>query len=117
MIIIEITSPWEENFQKSHGYKVGKYNQLKIDLEDGKYFGVKWTVELICVEVGARGAIHQEMWGRMCKKLGIFGKVRKNLRNAVQEAAIHCSHYIFLCRFHKHWEPQPLLDTWRRSRK
>ena len=30
----------------------------------------------------------------------------------MQDAAIQCSHFIFLCRYHKEWEPQALRDTW-----
>jgi hypothetical protein len=30
----------------------------------------------------------------------------------MQDAAIQCSHFIFLCRYHKVWDPQALRDTW-----
>ena len=41
-----------------------------------------------------------------------YTKRNKVLRNAMQDAAIQCSHFIFLCRYHKKWEPQALRDTW-----
>ena len=41
------------------------------------------------------------------------GKGRERLKKAVQMAAVHASQFIFLCRFHKKWEPQWLLDTWK----
>ena len=33
-------------------------------------------------------------------------------RDAMQDAAIQCSYFIFLCRYHEKWEPQALRDTW-----
>ena len=30
----------------------------------------------------------------------------------MQDATIQCSLFIFLCRYHKKWEPQALRDTW-----
>lgn len=115
VIWIELTSPWEENLQKNNMLKTKRYNQLAIDLREGKYFGVKWTVLPLYVEVGARGALHELSWGRLCRTLGFTGKARKQLAHAMQNAAVYCSHYIFLCRFFKTWEVQPLLDTWRKS--
>ena len=68
------------------------------------------------VEIGTRGAVHEldckMAYNRMCSKLGFTGKARDRLKKAVQMAAVHASHFIFLCRFHKTWEPQRLLDTW-----
>ena len=114
VIIIELTSPWEENFVKNDQKKLDKYNQLVIDLRAGNHFGVKWKVMFFCVEIGARGALHESAWGRLCGQLAITGSARKRLTEAVQDTAIFCSHYIFLCRFHAQWEPQVLLDIWRK---
>ena len=41
-----------------------------------------------------------------------YKRNKKALRNAMQDAAVQCSHFIFLCRYHKKWEPQALRDTW-----
>ena len=115
VVLIELTSPWEENFEKNHKKKLNKYNQLVVDLRQGNHFGVKWTVRLFCVEIGARGALHDSAWGRMCGQLGITGSARKRLTHAVQDTAICCSHYMFLRRFHKQWEPQALMGLWREA--
>ena len=40
VIMLELTSPWEENFGKRHKQKMRKYNQLVLDLEEGKVFAV-----------------------------------------------------------------------------
>ena len=51
-------------------------------------------------------------WGRMCSTFGIYKETRKTLLDAMQTAAIQCSHFIFLCRFQQKWIPQELRDTW-----
>ena len=62
------------------------------------------------VEIGARDAVHEldcnMAYNRMCSKVGFTGKARIRLAKAVQMATLHASHFIFLCRFHKKWEPQ-----------
>ena len=70
------------------------------------------------VEIGARCAVHEldckMAYIRMCSKLDFTGKARIRLTKAVQMAAVHAKHFLFLCRFHKKWEPQRRLDTWKR---
>ena len=84
--MLELTSPWEENLGKRHKQKMEKYNQLVIDLEQGKHNGIKWNAQLLCVEIGARGALHELAWGRMCSTFGIRKKTRKALRDAMQDS-------------------------------
>ena len=103
VIWIELTSPWEENFTKRHFEKKAKYNQLAIDLRNGKHHDVKWTVYPFDVEVGARGAINEQPWVGMCRKLGFSAKERRELTEAAQVTAICCSFTIFVHRFRK-WE-------------
>ena len=109
---IDLTSPWEENLTKKHFEKMDKYNMLAIDLRDGKHHGVKWTVVPLCVEVGA---INEQPWNWMCKLLGFSKCSKRQLTQGVQDAAVSCSYYIFLCRFLRAWEPQALVDTLERS--
>ena len=78
-----------------------KYNKLAIDLREGKHHGVKWTVVPLCVEVGARGAINEQPWNWMCKRLGFSKCSKRRLTQGVQDAAVACSYYIFLCRFYE----------------
>ena len=115
VIWIELTSPWEENMSKRHFEKKNKYNQLALDLRNPHRVGGAWTVFPFEVEVGARGAINEQPWSYMCSKLGFTFAARERLKWAVQDAAQHCSHLISLCRFHKKWEPRPLLNTYRWS--
>ena len=86
---------------KRHFEKKSKYNQLKIDLRNSKYPSGAWTVHAFEVEVGARGAINEQPWQWMCKQLDLSPDARKRLTSSVQDAAIYCSHLIYLCRFHR----------------
>ena len=112
VIWIELTSPWEENMSKRHYEKKSKYNKLALELRNPQRAGGAWTVHPLEVEIGARGAINPQSWQWMCKIMGFDSNTRDRLTHAVQDAAVHCSHMIFLCRFHKVWETRPLLDTY-----
>jgi hypothetical protein len=63
VIMFELTSPWEEDFGKRHKQKMKTYNQLVPDLEEGEHNGVNWNAQLLCVEIGARGVLHEMAWG------------------------------------------------------
>ena len=76
LIWIDLTSPWEENLIKKSFEKMATYNKLAIDLREGKHNGVKWRVGPLCVEVGARGAVNEQPWIWMCKRLR-FSKCSK----------------------------------------
>ena len=64
---------------------------------------------------GARGAINEQPWNWLCKRLGFSKCSKPRLTQGVQDAAVVCSYYIFLCRFLRTWEPQALVDTLERS--
>ena len=98
---------------KRHFEKKNKYNQLAIDLRNPRRVGGAWTVYPFEVEVGARGATNEQPWSYMYSMLGFDSDARKRLKWAVEDAAQHCSHHIFLSRFHQKWEPRPLLSTFR----
>ena len=115
LIWIELTSPWAENLTKTHIEKMDKYNNLAIDLREGKHHGVKWTVVPLCVEVGARGAINELPWIRMCKGLGFSKYSKRRLTQGVQDAAAACSYYIFLLSLSEDMETPALVDTLEKS--
>ena len=113
VIWIELTSPWTDNMSKRHFEKKAKYSQLATDLRNPKRAGGAWTVYPFEVEVSALGVVNEQPWMSMCNRLGFSSAVRKQLTHAAQAAAVHCSHLIYLCRYHKVWEPRPLLDTYQ----
>ena len=95
--------------------KMDKYNKLAIDLREGTNHEVKWTVVPLCGEVRARGAINEQPWKWMCKRLGFSKCLKRWLTQGVHDAAVACSYYIFLRRFLRTWEPQVPVDTLERS--
>ena len=113
MIWIELTSPWEENLTKKHFENMDKYNKLAIELREGKHHGVKWTVVPLGVEVEVRGAINEQPWDWMCKPLGFSKCSKRRLTKGVQDAAVACSYYNFLCRCLRTWESNALGTLWR----
>jgi len=50
------------------------------------------------------GAHAQHVWYLSTKQ--------ESIGEARQDAAIQCSHFIFLCHYHKTWDPQALRDAW-----
>ena len=112
VIWIELTSPWTENMSNRHFEKKTKYCQLATDLRNPKRDGGAWTVYPHQVEVSALGVVNEQPWMSMCDRLGFCSTTRKQLTHAAQAAAIHCSHLIYLCRYHKVWDPRPLLNTY-----
>ena len=61
-VLIELTSPLEENLIQKHFEKVDKYNQPVIDLREGNPHRVKWAVIPLSTEVGASGATNEQPW-------------------------------------------------------
>ena len=72
-MIIELTSPCEENFEIRHSEKMEKYAKLATDCRE-----LGWQVHLFAVEVGARGYAAYSL--QQClKKLGLdWQKTKKN---------------------------------------
>ena len=119
VVWIELTSPWEENMKKNHTLKRTRYNQLAIDLREGKHVGgIKWKVIPLYVEVGCRGTINKGPWYGMCGSLGFTKTITRRATEAAKDTALWCSYYIFLCRFLKVWEEKPLMGAtvWRGTR-
>ena len=96
--------------QENHDLKKGKYNELVIDLREGKHVGeIKWTGVALYVEVGCRGAIYEGPWLGMCRRLGFTKTITRRVTQAAQETAVMCSYHLFLCRFIKVCEEKPRL--------
>lgn len=119
VVWIELTSPWEENEKKNHELKKVRYNQLAIDLREGKHVGgIKWRVIPIYVEVGCRGSVNEGPWYGMCHSLSFTKTITRRVTAAAKDTALWCSYYIFLCRFVKVWEARSLMGetVWEGTR-
>ena len=106
VIIIELTSPCEENFEDRHKQKVDKYFALCEAMRFNK-----WVVHFFAIEVGARGYCANNV--RFCfRKLGFSNKVCKTLLRTVSMTSIETSFEIWKSRNSKTWN----LDAEERSR-
>ena len=91
----------------SHEYKMGHYNQLKIDCESKG-----WVVHLLCVEVGCRGRA-AFTFGNMCRALGFTKAEQREATYEAEYTVLCCSYAIVLARYQKVWQGKPLLDVSR----
>ena len=127
VVWIELTSPWEENRDKNRELKIIRYNQLAIDLREGKHVGnIKWRVIPLYVKVGCRGTVNQRPWYGICNDLGftqtitrrITQTITRRITEAATQTALWCSYFVFLFRFVKVWELRPLMgaSVWKGTR-
>ena len=68
LVAIELSVPWEENFEEAHERKSLKYADLMVDCKDKG-----WSVWLFPVEVGCRRFPAQSVW-KLLTGLGISGR-------------------------------------------
>ena len=92
VIMLELTSPMEENIIDRNIYKRKKYNEL---LENCRSKG--WNSYLFCFEVGARGFVSNSFVYTL-KTLGIDWNMTNNLKKLVSKIALRCSYAIYLQR-------------------
>ena len=97
LVYIGLTSPWEENMEKSHFRKFDKYRK------DGIHSISAWTVIPLCVEVGARGHTNHS-WQQVCMSLN-FAKEAKieHFCKHVNDIARRFSYFIWLNRKCQEW--------------
>ena len=92
VILIELTSPAEENVYQRNSDKRLKYASL---VEECGTRG--WKALLFCVEVGARGFVADSFFGSM-RKLGKTNAEVKRLKKKVSMIALGCSYAIYVQR-------------------
>ena len=91
-ILVELTSPSEENIQQRNSDKRKKYEEL---IEGCRANG--WKAHLFCVEVGARGFVADSFFGAM-RKLGLKNSEVKGMKRKVSNIALRCSYAIYIQR-------------------
>ena len=92
VILIELTSPAEENVIQRNSDKKAKYASL---VEECNIKG--WKAHLFCVEVGARGCVADSFYGAM-RKLGMMNAEVKRQKKKVLQTALRCSYAIYIQR-------------------
>ena len=97
VVIIELTSPCEENMAEWHKVKTEKYHTLCSSIRSNG-----WSVFFFAIEVGARGFCSESV--RSCLfQLGFNNKLCKKSLKSLSSIALKCSFEIWLCRNSKSW--------------
>ena len=89
VIMIELTSPVEENMEKWREIKKTKYEKLAEQIREG---GI-WTPWVFTIEVGAIGYVARRTQG-LWRKLGIGDKEGRQLSKKLSRSALRSSHFI-----------------------
>jgi len=100
IVIVELTSPWEEKLAHWHKVKSDKYD-IGI-CKDAAAAG--WDVFKLVLEVGARGFVPPS-FGTDLRKVGMEWPQIKSLQSAVTDAARKASFVIFINRFNQKFLP------------
>ena len=99
LVLIELTSPCEENFEARHTEKMAKYTELAAECRN-----IGWKVHLFAVEVGARGYVPYSL--QQClRKLGVDWRKTKETRKEAGDCALRCSFWIWIGRKEIMWNP------------
>ena len=108
MIIIELTCPCEENFEKRNMDKEDKYEEELIPFLRNS----GWNCHYFSIEVGARG--YNSISVSTClKSLGFSSKQSRALLPKLSTAALKASFYIWLVRDDREWKPDPV--EWKKQ--
>ena len=89
VILMELTVPWEENFELAHERKKTRYADLVSNC-----IARGWKCELFTVEVGCRGFIGRSA-SRFLMRVGIWGRSSRSLGKAISERAESASAWIW----------------------
>ena len=89
VLLIELTVPWEENWEEAHELKKNRYETLHADcVEKG------WICHVIPIEVGCCGFLGHSVI-LFLSKIGITGCSLKVASNCLQATAQHASSWIW----------------------
>ena len=99
VILVELTSPAEENMESWREKKKTKYEILADSIRESS----DWKVYVDTIEVGARGFVAKTAIASGLK-LGLDYKSSRAMVKEMSRMAIRCSHFIWLNRNNKGWE-------------
>ena len=104
VIIVELTSPCEENFIFWNGKKLGKYEPLRSSC-----VAKGWKTFLFAVEVGARGYCSNSL-SRAFYQLGFSCKQTRELSKECSMVALKTSFAIWIARDSPRWDILPVTS-------
>ena len=105
VILIDLTCPCEEDMEAWHNAKNSKYMPLKCVIENNR-----WNVDLLAVEVGARGYCSRSILC-CCKSLGLRNRTINVTIKQLSKCSMECSFFIWLARNNKAWSFKDILKT------
>jgi hypothetical protein len=89
LFLVELTVPWESRIGEQHAFKTQKYGDLVADLKRKGY-----VVDLLAVEVGARGLAAPSIF-TLLKRIGLRGGARSRALKDIAESAEQASSWIW----------------------
>ena len=98
-MLVELTVPFEANWETAHQRKMAKYQTLLSNARDQG-----WVPELCCIEMGSRG-LPSTGWNTWASKMCVPAKISKECA----EIALRASHLIWVLR-DTTWPDPPLLS-------
>ena len=108
VILIELTSPCEENFQDRHSDKVIKYSSLCNKIRSNG-----WNVHFFAIEIGARGYCAQNVFSCF-RRLGFKKKATREILKDLSFASLTASFVIWLSRDGNSWDSRQPSEVMKR---
>ena len=110
VVLIELTSPCEENMPYWHDYKVQHYANLTRSIRTNG-----WQCEVLAIEVGARGFCSRTVVSAL-KRLGFPNKLTNKTVKELGSTSTKSSFFIWLSRNTFEWSPdlsctQPIFKS------
>ena len=103
-IILEFTSPMEDNLDMWNTRKKVKYLELEMEARKNG-----WTIRSVFIEVGARGWVPQRVFTGL-RNLGLAALAARRLCKRLSYLALKSSYIIWINRFNKEFHPWRLKD-------
>ena len=97
-IIMELTVPWEDNFEKAEERKEKRYDELLTECQEQG-----WKIEYFHLAVGARGYVDRKLINFLRHRFCCTNTELRKLTSEVQEAAEKASYWIWLKRDDLTW--------------
>lgn len=105
LTIVELTVPLETNAATAHNFKTNKYAGMVLDIESNGF-----QVNLLCIEIGARGYINADNQNRLKSLIKLCSGIKyKDFRNNLCKLASLSSFVIYHAKEDPTWiNPPPL---------
>ena len=104
VILVELTVPFETNFDKARQRKCERYEKIIRDINDAGY-----QCTLICIEIGSRGVITKENKKQLKKLQSLVRLKQTDFYKQLSKISLICSYAIYNARYEPAWTDMSLL--------